>query len=182
MLLGLEQAQRSMGLLRQQAPSYGADPHKTGVIGFSVGAYLAANMSNTEDRTYPFEDTADRQSPWPDFAIVAYTARMLDNSKSRNSLELKPWVTISPKAPPTLILHAINDPMDAIRQPLAYALALSDAGCARRRRALRQGRPCLRDATNRRSDYAGMAKTGQTMAAQHRHVVTPKLPCGGPTG
>jgi len=148
-----------MGLLRQQAPSYGADPHKTGVIGFSVGAYLAANMSNTEDRTYPFEDTADRQSPWPDFAIVAYTARMLDNSKSRNSLELKPWVTISPKAPPTLILHAINDPMDAIRQPLAYALALSDAGCARRRRALRQGRPCLRDATNRRSDYAGMAKT-----------------------
>ncbi len=127
-LLGLEDAQRAMGLLRQQAPSYGIDPHKIGVIGFSAGAYLAASMSNTDARTYPLADAADHQSPRPDFAIVAYTARMLDDSKGRNSLELKPWVTISPKAPPTLILHAMNDPMDAVRQPLAYALALSDAG------------------------------------------------------
>lgn len=127
-LLGLEDAQRAMGLLRQQASSYGIDPRKIGVIGFSAGAYLAANMSNTEERTYPLADAADRQSPRPDFAIIAYTARMLDDSKGRNSLELKPWVTISPKAPPTLILHAMNDPTDRIRQPMAYALALSDAG------------------------------------------------------
>ncbi|WP_267435345.1 alpha/beta hydrolase [Sphingomonas sp. GM_Shp_1] len=127
-VLGLEDAQRAMGLLRQQASSYGIDPNKIGVIGFSAGAYLAAAMSNTEERTYPLADAADRQSPRPNFAIVAYTARMLDDSKGRNSLELKPWVTISPKAPPTLILHAMNDPMDKIRQPLAYALALSDAG------------------------------------------------------
>lgn len=127
-LLGLEDAQRAMGLLRQQASSYGIDPHKIGVIGFSAGAYLAADMSNTEARTYSLADAADWQSPRPDFAIIAYTARMLDNSKGRNSLDLQPWVTISPKAPPTLILHAMNDPMDAIRQPLAYALALSDAG------------------------------------------------------
>lgn len=127
-LLGLEDAQRAMGLLRQRAASYGIDPHRIGVIGFSAGAYLAANMSNTEARTYPLADAADRQSPRPDFAIIAYTARMLDDSKGRNSLELKPWVTISPKAPPTLILHAMNDPMDPIRQPLAYALALNDAG------------------------------------------------------
>lgn len=127
-LLGLEDAQRAMGLLRQQASSYGIDSRKIGVIGFSAGAYLAANMSNTEERTYPLADAADRQSPRPNFAIIAYTARMLDDSKGRNSLELKPWVTISPKAPPTLILHAMNDPMDPVRQPLAYALALSDAG------------------------------------------------------
>ena len=127
-LLGLEDAQRAMGLLRQRAASYGIDPHRIGVIGFSAGAYLAANMSNTEARTYPLADAADQQSPRPDFAIIAYTARMLDDSKGRNSLELKPWVTISPKAPPTLILHAMNDPMDPIRQPLAYALALDDAG------------------------------------------------------
>ena len=127
-LLGLEDAQRAMGLLRQQAASYGIDPHKIGVIGFSAGAYLAANMSNTEKRTYPLTDAADRQSPRPDFAIVAYTARMLDDSKGRNSLELKPWATISSKAPPTFILHAMNDATDPIRQPMAYALALSDAG------------------------------------------------------
>ncbi|MBY0306192.1 MAG: alpha/beta hydrolase [Sphingomonas sp.] len=127
-LLGLEDAQRAMGLLRQSAATYGIDPHKIGVIGFSAGAYLVANMSNTEERTYPLADAADRQSPRPDFAIVAYTARILDDSKGRNSLELKPWVTISPKAPPTLIIHAMNDPVDDVREPMAYALALNDVG------------------------------------------------------
>jgi acetyl esterase/lipase len=127
-LLGLEDAQRAMGLLRQQASTHGIDPHKIGEIGFSAGAYLVANISNTEERTYPLADAADRQSPRPDFAIVAYTARMLDNSKSRNNLELKPWVKISPKAPPTFIIHAMNDPVDDIREPMAYALALNDAG------------------------------------------------------
>jgi acetyl esterase/lipase len=53
---------------------------------------------------------------------------MLDNSKGKNSLELKPWVQISPKAPPTLIVHAMDDSVDDIREPMAYALALNDAG------------------------------------------------------
>jgi acetyl esterase/lipase len=127
-LLGLEDAQRAMGVLRQRASTYGIDPHKIGVIGFSAGAYLVANMSNTEERTYPATDAADRQSPRPDFAIVAYTARMLDNSKGRNTLDLQPWVKISPNAPPTLIIHAMNDPTDNVRQGMAYALALNDAG------------------------------------------------------
>ena len=127
-LLGLEDAQRAMGLLREQAGTYGIDPHKIGVIGFSAGAYLVTNMSNTGARTYPLTDAADRQSPRPDFAIVAYTARVLDTSKGRNELELAPWVNISPNAPPTLIIHAMNDPVDDIRQPMAYALALNDAG------------------------------------------------------
>lgn len=127
-LLGLEDAQRAMGLLRHRATTYGIDPDKIGVIGFSAGAYLVANISNTEERTYPLTDTADKQSSRPDFAIIAYTARMLDNSKGRNNLELQPWVKISAKAPPTLIIHAMNDSVDDIRQPMAYALALNDAG------------------------------------------------------
>ncbi len=127
-LLGLEDAQRAMAVLRQDASAYGIDPQKIGVIGFSAGAYLVANMSNTEARTYPSTDAADRQSSRPDFAIVAYTARMLDNSEGRNNLQLQPWVTISATAPPTLIIHAMDDSVDDIRQPMAYALALNDAG------------------------------------------------------
>ena len=127
-LLGLEDAQRAMALLRQQAATYGINPQKIGVIGFSAGAYLVANMSNTDERTYTLTDAADRQSSRPDFAIVAYTARMLDNSAGRNSLQLQPWVKISATAPPTLIIHAMDDSVDDIRQPMAYALALNDAG------------------------------------------------------
>ncbi|CAN5300412.1 alpha/beta hydrolase [soil metagenome] len=127
-LLGLEDAQRAMGLLRDQADTYGVNPHKIGVIGFSAGAYLVTNMSNTDERTYPLTDAADRQSPRPDYAIVAYTARVLDTSKGRNALELAPWVKISSNAPPTLIIHAMNDSVDDVREPMAYALALNDAG------------------------------------------------------
>ncbi|WP_426046099.1 alpha/beta hydrolase [Brevundimonas sp. TWP3-1-2b1] len=129
-LLGLEDAQRAMALLRQDATTWGIDPQKIGVIGFSAGAYLVANMSNTDERTYPLTDAADRQSSRPDFAIIAYTARMLDNSNGRNNLQLQPWVTISANAPPTLIIHAMDDAVDDIRQPMAYALALNDAGVA----------------------------------------------------
>ncbi len=127
-LLGLEDAQRAISLLRQDAAAYGIDPNKIGVMGFSAGGYLAANMSNTYERTYDLTDAADRQSPRPDFAIIAYTARMLDNSKGRNTLELQPWVTINPETPPTLIIHAMDDPVDDVRQAMAYALALNDAG------------------------------------------------------
>jgi acetyl esterase/lipase len=127
-LLALEDAQRAMGLLRQNAADYGIDPTKIGVLGFSAGAYIAADMSNTQERTYPPTDPADQQSSRPDFAIIAYTARMLDDSKGKNSLELQPWVKISPKAPPTLIIHAMDDAVDDIRHPIAYALALNDAG------------------------------------------------------
>lgn len=127
-LLGLEDAQRAMGLLRERAAEYGIDPRKIGVIGFSAGAYLAANLSHAETRTYPSTDAADGRSSRPDFAIVAYTARMLDDSGGRNSLELQPWVKISPEAPPTLIIHAMDDPVDDVRQAMAYALALNDAG------------------------------------------------------
>lgn len=127
-LLALEDGQRAMRLLRQRASIYGIDPNKIGVLGFSAGAYIAAEMSNSEERTYPLTDAADRLSPIPNFAIIAYTARMLDNSKGKNSLELQPWVKISPKAPPTLIIHAMNDPIDNIRHPMAYALALTEAG------------------------------------------------------
>jgi len=127
-LLGLEDAQRAMSLLRQQAESYGIDPNKVGVIGFSAGAYLVTNISNTDARTYRSTDAADRQPSRPDFAIVAYTARILDSGAGRNDLDLAPWVTISPDAPPTLILHAMDDAVDDVRHPMAYALALSDAG------------------------------------------------------
>lgn len=117
-----------MALLRSQAMSYGIDPHKIGVIGFSVGSHLVTNMGNDCERTYPVRDAADRMSPRPDFAIVAYTARALDTSKGKNELELAPWVKINPEAPPTLIIHAMNDPTDNIRQSMPYALALNDAG------------------------------------------------------
>lgn len=127
-LLALQEAQRAMGLLRQRASDYGINPDRIGVIGFSAGAYLAANMSNTEERTYTPVDAADQKPSRPDFAIIAYTGRLLDMSNAKTNLGLAPWVKISAKAPPTLLIHTMNDPVDDIRHPMAYALALHEAG------------------------------------------------------
>ena len=127
-LLALEDAQRAIGLLRQGASAYGINPRRIGVIGFSAGAYLAANMSNSEGRSYQPVDAADRQSSRPDFAIMAYTGRLWETSNARTDLGLAPWVKISRNAPPTLLIHSMKDPMNDVRHAMAYALALNEAG------------------------------------------------------
>lgn len=127
-LLALQDAQRAVGLLRHGAARYGIDPHKIGVMGFSAGAYVAASLSNAERRTYPTVDAADRAPSRPDFAVLAYTGRLWDRSNAKTDLGLAPWVTISAKAPPTLLIHAMNDPTDNVRHAMAYALALNEVG------------------------------------------------------
>ena len=127
-LLALKDAQRAMGLLRHEASSYHIDPAKIGVIGFSAGAHLAAALSNEEERTYDLLDEADDESSQPDFAIVLYPGRFLPERRPTTNLELAPWMKISASAPPTLLIHAMNDPVNDIRHSMAYGLALNDVG------------------------------------------------------
>jgi acetyl esterase/lipase len=126
--LPLQDAQRAMGLLRYRASSYGIDPHRIGVIGFSAGGHLAAALSNAEKLTYRSVDGADRGPSRPDFAILLYPGHLWDETGSRTSLELSRWVDIGAGAPPTLLIHSMNDPTDDVRHSLAYGLALKDAG------------------------------------------------------
>jgi acetyl esterase/lipase len=126
--LPLQDAQRAIGLLRHDAASYGIDPHKIGVIGFSAGAHLAAAISNAGKRTYDPIDAADQASSRPDFAILLYPGHLWDETGATTDLKLSPWVKISRDAPPTLIMQAMDDPIDDIRHAIAYGLALTDAG------------------------------------------------------
>lgn len=126
--LPLQDAQRAMGLLRHRASSYGIDPHKIGVIGFSAGGHLAAAISNAENRSYEPTDEADREPSRPDFAILLYPGHLWDETGAKTSLRLSPWVEVRADAPPTLIMQAMNDPTDNVRHAMAYGLALNDAG------------------------------------------------------
>jgi acetyl esterase/lipase len=127
-LLALQDAQRAMALLRQRGSAFGINPGRIGVIGFSAGAYVAAEMSNIEDRTYTLVEGADQNSSRPDFAIIAYTGRIWETSDAKTGLGLAPWVKISAKAPPTLLIHSMSDPSNDVRHSIAYALALGEAG------------------------------------------------------
>ena len=126
--LPLQDAQRAIGLLRYRASSYDIDPHKIGVMGFSAGGHLAAAVSNAEKRIYKSVDGADREPSRPDFAILLYPGHLWDEASPKTSLELSPWVEIRADAPPTLLIHSMNDPTDDVRHSLAYGLALNDVG------------------------------------------------------
>ena len=121
--LALQDAQRAMGLLRERAATLGIDPHKIGVLGFSAGGRMVADVSNTTARSYPLVDAADRQSSRPDFAMVLYPGHLWKNP----GLTLDPSIQIDPGCPPTLIVQAGNDPKDDVRHSLTYYLALQQA-------------------------------------------------------
>jgi acetyl esterase/lipase len=119
----LQDLQRAIGYVRAHAGTYGIDPERIGVIGFSAGAHLAATASNNfARRTYPPVDASDRASCRPDFCVLVYPA-YLDADTFRIAPELK----VSPQTPPTLLIQAEDD-KSYINSSLFYYYALKEAG------------------------------------------------------
>ena len=124
--MALEDAQRTLGLVRFNAPKYRIDPHKIGVLGFSAGGHLVTDVSTHFDkRSYPSIDTADKVSCRPDFAVALYPGHLWISDKK---FELNPDVPVTRQTPPTFLLQAENDPVDSINNSLVYYIALKNAG------------------------------------------------------
>jgi acetyl esterase/lipase len=122
----LEDAQRTMGLIRHRAAEWHIDPHKIGVIGFSAGGYLVAEISTRyENRLYTPADAADEVSCRPDFAVALYPGHLWMGGKG---YRLNPNVPVNHQTPPTFLLQAENDNVDGVSQSIAYYIALKDAG------------------------------------------------------
>ena len=120
--LALEDAQRAMGLIRLHAKEWQIDPHKVGVLGFSAGGYLVAEISTSYGhRLYPAVDAADKESARPDFAMVIYPGHLAAPGG------LNPTVPVSRDTPPTFLVQAENDSMDGVKQSLVYYTALAKA-------------------------------------------------------
>lgn len=121
----LEDAQRTLGLLRLKAAEWHINPHKIGVIGFSAGGHLVAGISTRFDkRLYAPVDAADKESCRPDFAIALYPGHLW---KGDQRLSLNPTIPVSNKTPPTFLLQAENDPVDNVNHSLSYYMALKKA-------------------------------------------------------
>jgi acetyl esterase/lipase len=127
----LEDAQRTMGLVRLRAADWHIDPQKIGVIGFSAGGFLVAAIStNYEKRLYPAIDAADRESARPDFAIALYPGHLCEypgHNYSDTSIELNPKIRVTAQTPPTFLVQAEDDYEDGVNQSLAYYMALKNA-------------------------------------------------------
>ena len=125
--LALEDAQRTVGLVRFRAAEYHIDPRKIGVLGFSAGGHLSAAISTHFDkRSYSAVDAPDKESCRPDFAIALYPGHLW--SSSYKKFELNPDVPVTRQTPPTFLLQAENDPVDSVNNSLVYYIALKKAG------------------------------------------------------
>jgi acetyl esterase/lipase len=124
--LALEDAQRTVGLVRFHAAEWHIDPHKIGVIGFSAGGHMVTAMSTHFDkRLYPAVDAADKESCRPDFAIALYPGHLWKDDKN---FELNPNVPVTSNTPPTFLLQTEDDPVDNVNNSLVYYIALKKAG------------------------------------------------------
>jgi acetyl esterase/lipase len=123
----LEDAQRTVGLVRFHAAEWGIDPHKIGVLGFSAGGHMVANIStHFEQRAYAPVDAADKVSCRPDFAVAIYPGHMTENTTKE--FELNPEIPVSARTPPTFLLQNEDDNVDGVKQSLVYYIALKNAG------------------------------------------------------
>ena len=131
----VQDAQRTLRLVRLHAAQWHVDPHRIGVIGFSAGGHLVAAVSTRfAERTYPPVDSADALSSRPDFAIAAYPGHLWVHededraTRKQEDLSLRPDIRVRAGTPPTFLVQAQDDPVDNVRQSLAYYVALQKAG------------------------------------------------------
>lgn len=124
--MALEDAQRTMGLVRLHAAEWAVDPHKVGVLGFSAGGHLVTAIStHFEKRLYAPIDAADRESCRPDFAVAIYPGHL---HMSTTGLKLNPAVPVTRNTPPTFLLQNEDDHVDSVKDSLVYYIALEKAG------------------------------------------------------
>jgi acetyl esterase/lipase len=145
--MALEDAQRTVGLVRFRAAEWHIDPHKIGVLGFSSGGHLSAAIStHFAKRLYPAVDAADKESCRPDFAVVIYPGHLSLSAaewdthqgatkvvvrhpaNTDKNLALNPDIPVTRKTPPTFLLQAEDDHIDSAYDSLAYYIALEKAG------------------------------------------------------
>jgi acetyl esterase/lipase len=128
--IALEDAQRTVGLVRFHAAEWHIDPHKIGVMGFSAGGHLVAAMSVHFDRLYTAVDAADKVSCRPDFAVAIYPGHLSFGEESLKTPKLNPDIAshITRQTPPTFLLQNEDDHVDDVNDSLVYYIALKNAG------------------------------------------------------
>lgn len=119
--MALQDAQRAISLVRFNASDYGIDPDRIGVMGFSAGGNLAVLSSTAfRLRSYAPIDEVDQVSSRPDLAIPVYPGHMTMEHKNKQpksiaAQELNTDIVVSREVPPTLLIHAKDDPQGDAR-------------------------------------------------------------------
>ena len=133
----LQDAQRAIQYVRENAVQLKIDPERIGIMGFSAGGHLASTLSTHFDKAYI--DNPKNTSLRPDFSILGYPVisftdelthlRSRDNLIGENpSLELikefSNELQVTDKTPPTFLVLAEDDNGVNPRNSISYYEAL----------------------------------------------------------
>jgi acetyl esterase/lipase len=142
-LVPLQDAQRAIRLIRSRAMDLRIDPARLGILGFSAGGQLAADLAVSHDvPAYAPVDAADRLSARPAFVGLVYpVASMavgLTHGGSRDNLlgpnpepqliaARSPLQHVSSATPPCFLVHAFDDDTVPVANSFAWASACKKA-------------------------------------------------------
>ena len=114
--------QRAIRIVRNDSKTYGLNPNKLGVMGFSAGASLSARAATLyAHNSYTPVDKTDSISCLPDFALLIYPA-YLDLGINHS---LTPELTVDQNTPSVFLFATADDPHS--NSALVMAGALRDA-------------------------------------------------------
>lgn len=120
----VQDAQRSLSLVRRHAAEWKIDPLRIGVLGFSAGGATAGLASILfEQRQYAALDAIDTVSSRPDFALLIYTGGFVERGQTR----LNPDIVVPSNAPPMFLVHAFDDHVP-VHNSLLLAAEVKKAG------------------------------------------------------
>lgn len=132
----VQDAQRAIQLVRENAASWKLDPKKIGIMGFSAGGHLASTAGTHFSKTYIDNDA--RIDLRPSFLLLIYPVISFDDSVghigSRNNLigktptkekilEYSNDKQVTRKTPPSFLVHTKDDPVK-VENSLLFAAAL----------------------------------------------------------
>jgi acetyl esterase/lipase len=133
----LQDAQRAIQLVRQNAEQWNIDPAKIGIMGFSAGGHLAATASTHFNKAVI--DSPSTISLRPDFSLLIYPVISFTDSLthmgSRNNLigknpspdkikEYSNELQVNAQTPPAFLVHANDDKAVKAANSIQYYEAL----------------------------------------------------------
>ena len=114
----LEDAQRALRLIRANHEKWHLNPEQVGVLGFSAGGQVASILHTANgDAMYPSVDAIDDNAWRPNFSLLIYPWRVLDDTTGELLKDIQP----SPSSPPAFIVHTHDDASSSLGSVLIYA-------------------------------------------------------------
>ena len=135
----LQDAQRAIQMVRQGAATWGVDPKRIGIIGFSAGGHLASTAGTHFDKV--IIDNKDNISVRPDFMMLIYPVisfgekahvgskeNLIGKNAAQAQIDLySNEKQVTANTPPTFLVHAEDDNAVPVQNALLIYEALLNA-------------------------------------------------------